>query len=91
MIGAKVAVEPEKSLIAARAVDFVARNEFDLRSGSSRRQALERDQRVVVSKRERRDRPHEDRHILDNMDALPLGHAGLQARPSQSRTISVAI
>src|SRR3981189_962225 len=28
-IGAKVAVEPEKSLIAARAVDFVARNEFD--------------------------------------------------------------
>src|SRR6266853_1386953 len=29
-IGAKVAVEPEKSLIAARAVDFVARNEFDL-------------------------------------------------------------
>src|SRR5271170_6456316 len=29
LIGAKVAVEPEKSLIAARAVDFVARNEFD--------------------------------------------------------------
>src|SRR6202046_4037362 len=28
-IGAKVAVEPEKSLIAGRAVDFVARNEFD--------------------------------------------------------------
>src|SRR5256884_1471002 len=28
-IGAKVAVEPEKSLIAAPAVDFVARNEFD--------------------------------------------------------------
>src|SRR6266850_7634483 len=29
MIGAKVAVEPEKSLISGRAVDFVARNEFD--------------------------------------------------------------
>src|SRR3984885_11516621 len=29
-IGAKVAVEPEKSLIAGTAVDFVARNEFDL-------------------------------------------------------------
>ena len=29
LIGAKVAVEPEKSLIAAPAVDFVARNEFD--------------------------------------------------------------
>ena len=28
-IGAKVAVEPEKSLIAGHAVDFVARNEFD--------------------------------------------------------------
>src|SRR4249920_1291226 len=28
-IGAKVAVEPEKSLIAGREVDFVARNEFD--------------------------------------------------------------
>src|SRR5450631_244130 len=28
-IGAKVAVEPEKSLIAGSAVDFVARNEFD--------------------------------------------------------------
>src|SRR5580692_139896 len=29
LIGAKVAVEPEKSLIAGTAVDFVARNEFD--------------------------------------------------------------
>jgi hopanoid biosynthesis associated radical SAM protein HpnJ len=29
LIGAKVAVEPEKSLIAGRAIDFVARNEFD--------------------------------------------------------------
>jgi hypothetical protein len=29
MIGAKVAVEPEKSLQASPAIDFVARNEFD--------------------------------------------------------------
>src|ERR1700743_2761571 len=29
LIGAKVAVKPEKSLIAGEAVDFVARNEFD--------------------------------------------------------------
>ncbi|HVH83708.1 MAG TPA: hypothetical protein VM713_05255, partial [Steroidobacteraceae bacterium] len=29
LIGAQVAVEPEKSLLAAPAVDFVARNEFD--------------------------------------------------------------
>ena len=28
-IGAKVAVEPEESLEASRAIDFVARNEFD--------------------------------------------------------------
>src|SRR3982074_774916 len=29
LIGAKVAVEPEKSLEASPAIDFVARNEFD--------------------------------------------------------------
>src|SRR5438132_2225963 len=29
MIGAKVAVEPEESLRASAAIDFVARNEFD--------------------------------------------------------------
>ena len=29
LIGAKVAVESEKSLAASKAVDFVARNEFD--------------------------------------------------------------
>ena len=35
LIGAKVAVEADKSLRAAPAVDFVARNEFDLRSRKS--------------------------------------------------------
>src|ERR1700704_2153169 len=29
LIGAKVAVEPEASLVASRAIDFVAREEFD--------------------------------------------------------------
>ena len=36
-IGAKVAVEPEKSLIAAPAVDFVARNEFAAWTSPSRK------------------------------------------------------
>ena len=36
-IGAKVAVEPEKSLVAGHAVDFVARNEFDFHHQRSRR------------------------------------------------------
>ena len=33
LIGAKVAVEPEKSLEASQAIDFVARNEFDFDAG----------------------------------------------------------
>jgi hopanoid biosynthesis associated radical SAM protein HpnJ len=72
LIGAKVAVEPEKSLIAARAVDFVARNEFDFTCkdvadgvpfeaimGLSYRNASG----AIVH--------NEDREILENMDQLP--------------------
>jgi len=71
-IGAKVAVEPEKSLIAGRAVDFVARNEFDFTikevadgknwsdiKGLSYRNA----EGVIVH--------NENREVLENMDALP--------------------
>jgi hopanoid biosynthesis associated radical SAM protein HpnJ len=71
-IGAKVAVEPEKSLISAAAVDFVARNEFDFTikdvadgkpwsgiKGLSYRNA----QGVIVH--------NEEREVLENMDALP--------------------
>src|ERR1700734_4223067 len=71
-IGAKVAVEPEKSLIAGHAVDFVARNEFDFTikevadgmawseiKGLSYRNA----DGVIVH--------NEDRAILENMDSLP--------------------
>ena len=73
MIGAKVAVEPEKSLAAAPAVDFVARNEFDFTckevaddrpwkdiKGISYRNA----EGVIVH--------NEDRETLENMDALPF-------------------
>ncbi len=71
-IGAKVAVEPEKSLIAGRAVDFVARNEFDFTikevadgknwadiKGLSYRNG----EGAIVH--------NENREVLENMDALP--------------------
>jgi len=72
-IGAKVAVEPEKSLIAGSAVDFVARNEFDFTikevadgtpwgdiKGLSYRGA---DGRIVHNL---------PRPVLENMDELPF-------------------
>ena len=72
LIGAKVAVEPEQSLMAGTAVDFVARNEFDFTikevaegtdwakiKGLSYRNG----QGVVVH--------NDDREILENMDTLP--------------------
>src|SRR6478609_6493194 len=73
MIGAKVAVEPDATLKASSAIDFVARNEFDFTikdvaegrdfgriAGLSWRNA---DGAVVHN---------EDREILENMDALPF-------------------
>ena len=73
MIGAKVAVEPEASLKASRAIDFVARNEFDFTikevaegrdfdrvAGLSWRNAND----VVVH--------NVDRAVLEDMDALPF-------------------
>jgi hopanoid biosynthesis associated radical SAM protein HpnJ len=71
-IGAKVAVEPEKSLISAPVVDFVARNEFDftIKEVAEDRPWSEikglsyrNDQGVIVH--------NEDREILQQMDALP--------------------
>jgi hopanoid biosynthesis associated radical SAM protein HpnJ len=73
MIGAKVAVEPDATLAASAAIDFVARNEFDFTikdvaegrdlariAGLSWRNA---DGAIVHN---------EDRAILENMDALPF-------------------
>jgi hopanoid biosynthesis associated radical SAM protein HpnJ len=73
MIGAKVAVEPDASLKASRAIDFVARNEFDFTikevaegrelgriAGLSWRNPDD----VIVH--------NEDRAVLDDMDALPF-------------------
>src|SRR5215468_5042509 len=72
-IGAKVAVEPKESLEASRAIDFVARNEFDYTikevaegrdwskiAGLSYRNA----DGIIVH--------NDDRPILENMDALPF-------------------
>jgi hopanoid biosynthesis associated radical SAM protein HpnJ len=72
-IGAKVAVEPEKSLEATTALDFVARNEFDFTikdvadgrdwagvKGISYRNA----EGAIVH--------NEDREVLTNMDLLPF-------------------
>jgi hopanoid biosynthesis associated radical SAM protein HpnJ len=72
LIGAHVAVEPDKSLMAAPAVDFVARNEFDFTikevaegrplsgiKGLSWRNA----DGVIVH--------NENREVLQNMDELP--------------------
>jgi len=72
MIGAKVAVEPEKSLASAEPVDFVARNEFDftikeVADGNDwakiRGLSYRNNQGVIVH--------NDEREILENMDALP--------------------
>ncbi len=73
LIGAKVAVESDKSLAAAPAVDFVARNEFDFTIkdvadgqawASIPGLSFRNDAGVVVH--------NPDRPVLENMDALPF-------------------
>jgi hopanoid biosynthesis associated radical SAM protein HpnJ len=73
LVGAKVAVDPDGSLKASAAIDFVARNEFDFTikevaedrpwsdiAGLSYRNASE----VIVH--------NDERAILNNMDSLPF-------------------
>jgi len=71
-IGAKVAVEPEKSLIAGRCVDFVARNEFDFTIkevaegrplGDIKGLSYRKPDGTIVH--------NEDRIVLHDMDLLP--------------------
>jgi hopanoid biosynthesis associated radical SAM protein HpnJ len=72
MIGAKVAVEPEKSLISGKAVDFVCRNEFDFtckdvaegKDFSAIKGLSYRNKEGVIVH-------NEDREVLENMDDLP--------------------
>lgn len=72
LIGAKVAVESDKSLEQAPIVDFVARNEFDftikdVADGKNwadiKGMSYRNSQGVIVH--------NEDREILENMDSLP--------------------
>jgi len=73
MIGAKVAVEPEASLKASPAIDFVARNEFDftIKEVADGREfgriaglSWRNGDGVIVH--------NEDRTVLENMDDLPF-------------------
>jgi len=72
MIGANVAVEPEKSLIAGAAVDFVARNEFDFAVKDVADDVTWKNIRGISNRNQEGVIVHnEDREILENMDALP--------------------
>src|SRR5215813_926909 len=72
-IGAKVAVEPKESLEASRAIDFVARNEFDY---TIKEVAEGRDWRKIAGLSYRNADGiivhNDDRPILEDMDALPF-------------------
>ncbi|MBB6252754.1 hopanoid biosynthesis associated radical SAM protein HpnJ [Nitrospirillum iridis] len=72
LIGAKVAVEADKSLAQAPIVDFVARNEFDFtikdvadgkKWSDIKGLSFRNSEGVIVH--------NEDREILENMDSLP--------------------
>ncbi|MBF9235295.1 hopanoid biosynthesis associated radical SAM protein HpnJ [Microvirga alba] len=73
LIGAKVAVEPEESLKACHAIDFVARNEFDF---TIKEVAEGRDWNRIDGLSYRNDEGvivhNPDRAILENMDTLPF-------------------
>ena len=72
LIGAKVAVEPEKSLIAGSAIDFVARNEFDFTIKEvAEDRPLSEIKGISWRNREGVIIHNEDRVILENMDSLP--------------------
>ena len=73
LIGAKVAVDPEGSLKASSAVDFVARNEFDF---TIKEVAEGRDWSAIPGLSYRNGGSaivhNDERAILENMDALPF-------------------
>src|SRR3954471_18961107 len=73
LIGAKVAVEPDKSLEASPAIDFVARNEFDF---TIKEVAEGRDFSSVAGLSWRKGDGtivhNEERAVLENMDELPF-------------------
>ena len=72
LIGAKVAVEPEESLLRAPAVDFVARNEFDftIKEVADGR-PLSEIKGLTYRNRDGLIVHNENREVLENMDQLP--------------------
>jgi hopanoid biosynthesis associated radical SAM protein HpnJ len=73
LVGAKVAVEPENSLIASRAIDFVAREEFDF----TIKEVAEGRAFADIDGLSYRDAAgnvahNRDRAMLEDMDALPF-------------------
>jgi hopanoid biosynthesis associated radical SAM protein HpnJ len=72
LIGAKVAVEPEKSLIAGGCVDFVARNEFDFTIKEvAEGRPLNDIKGLSYRKPDGTIVHNEDRIVLQDMDELP--------------------
>jgi hopanoid biosynthesis associated radical SAM protein HpnJ len=73
MIGAKVAVEPDATLKASRAIDFVARNEFDF-TIKEVAEGRDFDRIAGLSWRNADDAilHNDDRAVLANMDSLPF-------------------
>ncbi len=73
LIGAKVAVEAEKSLKAAPAVDFVARNEFDFTIAEvAEGRALKDVAGLSYRTHEGAIVHNPDRAVIENMDSLPF-------------------
>jgi len=73
LIGAKVAVEADKSLKAASAIDFVARNEFDFTIKEVAEGRALSDVKGLSYRNEAGAIVHNvDRAVLENMDALPF-------------------
>ena len=71
-IGAKVAVEPEKSLRASATIDFVARNEFDFTCKEVAEGRAFADVKGISYRNNEGVIVHnEDREVLENMDMLP--------------------
>ena len=71
-VGAKVAVQPEGSLLASNAIDFVAREEFDFTIAEIA-QARPLDSIDGISYRDHGNVVHNaDRVALENMDSLPF-------------------
>ncbi|HZT51322.1 MAG TPA: hopanoid biosynthesis associated radical SAM protein HpnJ [Stellaceae bacterium] len=72
-VGAKVAVDPQESLEASRAIDFVGRNEFDFTIKEvAEERPLDRIDGLSFRTAAGTIQHNPERAILENMDALPF-------------------